>query len=108
MFVKECVVSCHFIFSWYYYVIQWVSMNETPVYNAVLMEVRVQLGTAHTMWPSHRQQQVTCTIIHVWDHLATGSCHINSYFASYFYYTGSLSDEYHLSLPTTTVHMWAR
>jgi hypothetical protein len=47
MFVKECVVSCHFIFSWYYYAIQWVSMNETPVYNVVLMEVRVQLGTAH-------------------------------------------------------------
>jgi len=29
--------------SWYYYATQWVSMNETPVYNAALLEVRVQL-----------------------------------------------------------------
>jgi len=63
--------------SWWYY-----AMNETSVYNAALMEVRVQL------WLSHRQLQVTCNITHVYDHLATGSCCINSYFVSYIYYTG--------------------
>lgn len=36
-----------FVISWYYYAIQWVTMSETPIYNAALLKVRVQLGTAH-------------------------------------------------------------
>jgi len=36
-----------FAISWYYCAIHWVSMNETPVYNAVLLEVRVKLLAAH-------------------------------------------------------------
>lgn len=37
------ILSLHFPFviSWYYHAIQWVSMNETPIYNAELMEVGV-------------------------------------------------------------------
>ena len=32
-----------FAISWYYYAIQWVTMSETPIYKAALLEVRVQL-----------------------------------------------------------------
>jgi hypothetical protein len=74
MFVKQtlygvCVVTSFayiFVISWYYYAIQWVSVNETPtpVYNAVLLEVRVQLGTAHDVTGSNRSPvpSYTCRI----------------------------------------------
>jgi len=75
MFVKECAVSCHFIFSWYYYAIQWVSMNETPVYNAVLMEVRVQLGTAHYV------TVIQAATGHLYHHTRVGS--LSSWFLSH-------------------------